>query len=75
MIALLTVSTQRRQFRKASTVSGESVHTLNPDRKKRLDNLGFQYSAKDPNSYPWEARFKQLKDFVVRLSCRQNAFN
>jgi Helicase associated domain len=61
------VSTQRRQFRRLNTdaETEQSAFVIHPERKKKLEQLQFQFSAKDPNSLSWEERFKQLKDFVV----------
>lgn len=60
------VSTQRRQFRKAMEGPHSHHSSLHPERKRKLDSLQFQFSAKDPNSMSWEARFKQLKEFVKK---------
>jgi len=62
------VSTQRRQFRKLLDKCPQRLPSgLNAERKRKLDELGFQWSAKDPNSIPWESRFKQLSNFVTKF--------
>ena len=35
-------------------------------RAQKLMNLGFEWSAKDPRMVPWETRYNQLKEFVVK---------
>lgn len=34
-----------------------------PDRVKRLTDLGFEWTTKDPRKVPWETRFEGLKAF------------
>ena len=64
----IAVSTQRRHFQRLhrSSETGHSPFALHPERKQKLEQLQFKFSAKDPNSLSWDDRFKQLKNFVVR---------
>jgi hypothetical protein len=35
-----------------------------PDRVKRLEEIGFEWTTKDPRKVPWDQRYKDLKQFV-----------
>ena len=40
---------------------------MTEDRAKRLNEIGFKWSTKDPRHVPWEERYKELGEFKVRL--------
>ena len=54
-----TVATQRRYFKNKNLPMPE-------DRVKRLTDLGFEWTTKDPRKVPWETRFEGLKQFKER---------
>ena len=60
------VSTQRRQYRILTTAGGGSV-PLSLERAQLLNDIGFEWSAKDPSHKTWEGRYAELREFVVRL--------
>lgn len=38
---------------------------MTPERAERLEEIGFQWSTKDPRHVPWEKRYSELVDFAV----------
>ena len=54
------VATQRRYFKNKSL-------PMPPDRVKKLTDLGFEWTTKDPRKVPWETRFQDLKLFKEKF--------
>ena len=54
------VATQRRYFKNKSL-------PMPPDRVKKLTDLGFEWTTKDPRKVPWETRFHDLKSFKEKF--------
>lgn len=44
---------------------------MTPERARRLEDVGFQWSTKDPRHVPWEQRFSELEGFVKRFGHAQ----
>ena len=64
------VSTQRRQY-KMMTAKGGGTTPMTPSRARRLEEIGFQWSTKDPRHVTWEKRYEQLADFKERFGHSQ----
>lgn len=54
------VATQRRYFKNKNL-------PMPADRVKRLTDLGFEWTTKDPRKVPWETRFEGLKAFKEKF--------
>jgi hypothetical protein len=58
------VSTQRRQYKVYSSGPKKST-SMTAERVSRLEEIGFQWSTKDPRHVPWDLRFDELLEFIV----------
>ena len=58
------VSTQRRQYKILKSGGSEST-PMTPERARRLMSIGFVWATTDPRHTPWQARYEQLKEFVI----------
>ena len=67
------VSAQRRAFKTITTgASGTSAMTL--ERATKLNKLGFEWEAVNPNNVPWETRYGELLEFVVSSNLLSSLF-
>jgi hypothetical protein len=63
-----TVSTQRRQRRLLETTTDTDVVPLSAERAKKLEDIGFEWSAVPSSHKSWDGRYDELCEFVVRGS-------
>lgn len=62
----LAVSTQRRQYRLLSTMGDDTdAVPLSLERAKKLEDIGFEWSAVPSSHKSWDGRYEELCDFVV----------
>lgn len=59
-----SVSTQRRQRRLLATGGTDAV-PLSAERAKKLEDIGFEWSAVPSSHKSWDGRYAELCDFVV----------
>lgn len=59
-----TVSSQRT-IRNGWIYTTDDATPLLRDRARRLEEIGFKWSTKDPRHVSWQTRFTQLVEFVV----------
>lgn len=64
------VSTQRRQY-KIMMSKGGGTTPMTQSRARRLEEIGFQWSTKDPRHVPWEKRYEELVAFKERFGHAQ----
>jgi hypothetical protein len=46
--------------------SGDTT-PMTPARARKLEDIGFKWSTKDPRHVPWEYRYNQLVAFKVKI--------
>ena len=63
---LALVSTQRRQYRILSTAGADAV-PLSMERVKKLEDIGFEWSAVPASHKSWDGRYAELVAFVVSV--------
>jgi hypothetical protein len=61
---LLSVSAQRRAYKVMQSGSSGSA-AMTSDRATKLQELGFEWEALNPNNVPWDVRYEELLAFVV----------
>lgn len=60
-----TVSSQRRQYK--SVRMGDARPTaMTTERIAKLSEAGFEWETSDPRHMPWEARYRELREFVQK---------
>jgi hypothetical protein len=59
-----SVSTQRRQYKTMKSNPGHST-PMTPARARRLEEIGFEWTATDPRHVSWETRYAELVAFKV----------
>lgn len=65
-----SVAAQRKLHQKV-VASGEKTPAAIEERFRRLDEIGFQWTAKDPRHVPWAQRYRELVEFVERFGHAQ----
>lgn len=54
----------------SGSAADEDRQVLTPERIAKLDEIGFKWSSKNQRHVPWEQRYEELVEFVVRTrSC------
>jgi hypothetical protein len=51
--------------------AGQKTPAVLEERFRRLDEVGFEWKAKDPRHVPWSQRYGELVDFVSRFGHAQ----
>jgi Helicase associated domain len=64
------VASQRKLHEKV-IASGQKTPADLEERFRRLDEVGFEWKAKDPRHVPWSQRYGELVDFVARYGHAQ----
>jgi hypothetical protein len=65
------VSVQRSLYKRIEDRTGKSNTTLTGDRIQKLNDIDFEWVARDHRTVPWEARYQELVAFVRRYGHSQ----
>jgi hypothetical protein len=65
------VSVQRSLYKRIEDRTGKSNTTLTGDRIQKLNDMDFEWVARDHRTVPWEARYQELVAFVRRYGHSQ----
>jgi Helicase associated domain len=65
------VSVQRSLYKRIEDGSGKSNTTLTSERIQKLNDIDFEWVARDHRTVPWEARYQELVAFVRRYGHSQ----
>jgi Helicase associated domain len=70
-LGLYVVSVQRSLYKRIEDGTGKSNTTLTSERIQKLNDIDFEWVARDHRTVPWEARYQELVAFVRRYGHSQ----